>query len=71
MTHMCVDSTARAAKDYGFECTVIGNACATKDLEINGYKISARDVQASILAALNYYYSSVVSTEDFINKKKK
>ena len=36
MTHMCVDATTRAAKDFGLECIVIGDACATKDLEING-----------------------------------
>ncbi len=66
MTHMCVDSTTRAAKDYGFECTVIGDACASKDLEINGYKVPARDVHSGFLAALNYYYSSVISTEVFV-----
>lgn len=66
MTHMCVDATTRAAKDYGFECIVIGDACATKDLEVNGETVSAKDVHTSFLAALNYYYSRVLSSDDFL-----
>lgn len=66
MTHMCVDATVRAAKDFGFECIVIGDACASKDLEINGKQVEAIDVQVSFLAALNYFYSKVVSTKDFL-----
>ena len=66
MTHMCVDATTRAAKDFGFDCTVVGDACATKDLEINGQQVKAADVQASFLAALNYFYSIVCTTKDFL-----
>lgn len=66
MTHMCVDATTRAAKDFGFDCTVIGDACATKDLEINGQLVNSADVQASFLAALNYFYSTVCTTKDFL-----
>ena len=32
MTHMCVDTTVRAARDYSLPVTVIGDACATKSL---------------------------------------
>ena len=32
MTHMCIDATTRAACDYGFECIVAADACATLDL---------------------------------------
>jgi nicotinamidase-related amidase len=62
MTQMCVDATTRAAKDYGFNCTLIGDACATKDLEINGRSVKAADVQTSFLAALNGFYSQVILT---------
>jgi len=34
MTHMCIDATTRAAKDFGFNCTLIRDACATKDLTV-------------------------------------
>ncbi len=35
MTHMCVDATVRASKDYGFKIELIGDACATKDKQLN------------------------------------
>jgi len=66
MTHMCVDATTRAAKDFGFECTIISDACATKDLEIDERHVKAADVQTSFLAALNYFYSTVKSTKQFL-----
>lgn len=67
-TQMCVDATTRAAKDFGFNCIVIGDACATKDLEINGFKVKAADVQTAFLSALNYFYSTVMTTEQYLNK---
>lgn len=69
MTHMCVDSTVRAAKDYGFNCTVIGDACATKDLRYNGHIVKADEVQNSFLSALSYFYSVVISASDYIDNK--
>lgn len=33
MTHMCIDTTVRAAKDFKYNITLISDACATKDLE--------------------------------------
>lgn len=67
MTHMCVDATVRAAKDFGFNCKLVADACATKDLEIFGMKIKAEQVQLSFLAALNYFYAEVVNTDSIIN----
>src|SRR5690606_17361271 len=32
MSHMCVDATTRAAFDAGYQCTVVEDACATRDL---------------------------------------
>jgi nicotinamidase-related amidase len=69
MTHMCVDATARAAKDYGFNILLIGDACATKDQEINGQIVKAEEVQKSFLAALNYYYTTVKTTSDYLSEK--
>lgn len=59
MTHMCVDATVRAAKDFGFECTVISDACATMDLEFEGRKVKAQDVHSSFLAALAFFYAKI------------
>jgi len=69
MTHMCVDATTRAAKDFGFTCVVIGDACATKDLEIQGKTIVASEVQKSFLAALNYFYSTVKNTQEYLDER--
>lgn len=71
MTHMCVDATTRAAKDMGYDIVLIGDACATKDLEINGQKVKAEEVQKSFLAALNYYYSIVLTTYQYFETKTK
>lgn len=69
MTHMCVDATTRAAKDFGFDCTVINDACATRDLNTQGKTVSAKDVQNAFLAALNYFYSSVLTTQEYLKGK--
>jgi len=66
MTHMCVEAAVRAAHDLGFEVTVIGDACATRDLEFGGTKVAAADVHASTLATLSRTYSKVVSTEEYL-----
>jgi len=66
MTHMCIDATTRAAKDYGFNCLLIGDACATRDLEINNETVNAKDVQNSFLAALNSFYATVVTTNSYL-----
>ncbi len=71
MTHMCVDATVRAAKDFGFSCMVVGDACATKDLEIGGRTVSAADVQTAFLAALNYFYATVSDTEEYLKRNSK
>lgn len=68
MTHMCVDATTRAAKDFGFECTLIHDACATKELTINGMIVRPTDVHNSFVAALSYYYATTISTQEWLQK---
>lgn len=67
MTHMCVDATVRAAKDYGFNCTLIGDACATRILTVNQQTVAARDVHNAFLAALAYFYSTVTTTKEYLS----
>lgn len=66
MTHMCVDATVRAAKDFGFECTVVGDACASRDLEINGKSVKAEDVHNAFISALSFFYADVKNTKALI-----
>ena len=63
MSHMCIDATARAAFDFGFNCTVIEDACATRDLIFRNEIIKSADVHASFMAALSSPYASVVRTK--------
>lgn len=67
MTHMCVDATVRAAKDLDFDCTVIGDACASRDLEINSKTVKAEDAHNAFLSALSFFYADIKNTSDFIN----
>ena len=66
MMHMCVDATVRAAKDFGFECTVVGDACASRDLEINEKSVKAEDVHNAFLSALSFFYADVKNTKALI-----
>ena len=69
MTHMCIDTTTRAAYDFGFKCIVIGDACATKDLELNGQIAKAKDVQIAFLSALNGTFADIKTTNEITNRK--
>lgn len=68
MSHMCIDATTRAAFDLGFDCVVIQDACATRDLEFDGRQISAEDVHGSFMAALGSAYSQVLNLAEFTQR---
>lgn len=70
MTHMCIDATVRAAFDFGFQCTVIHDACATKDLSFKNATIPAVYIHNTILASLNNIYAEILSTKEFVQRKK-
>lgn len=65
-THMCVEAATRAAHDYGFQCEVVSDACATRDLTWKDRTVSAADVQASTLASLDRIYATVTDTATFL-----
>lgn len=67
MTHMCVEAVTRAAKDYGFDCILIGDACTTRDLKYGNRVIRALDVHFSTLSTLNSYYAKVLNTEEYLD----
>lgn len=71
MTHMCVDTTVRAAFDLGYQCIVAGDCCATRSLMIADKKISAADVHNAFLASLNGTFSKVLDCNgvmEYLNK---
>ncbi len=68
-THMCLEAATRAGSDYGFKCTVIGNACATRDLKYGDKIVKAVDVHNSTLATLQTY-ATVRTAEEFLSDAK-
>ena len=66
MTHMCIDTTVRAAFDLGYQCRVIADACATRDLDYNGRPVAALDVQTAFMAALSMPFAQVLSCADYL-----
>ena len=53
MTHNCVSSTVRAARERGYACTVLAPATATRDLpDGHGGTLPAAVLQAACLAGL-------------------
>jgi nicotinamidase-related amidase len=66
MTHMCVDATARAAADLGFQVIIAQDACATRDLNFGDTTIPAELVHKAFLAALKSY-GRVLKSEEIIS----
>jgi nicotinamidase-related amidase len=64
MTHMCIDTTTRAAADLGFDCVLAHDACATRDLAFGGAKVAARDVHTSFIAALNGSFAKALTAKE-------
>lgn len=66
MTHMCIDTSTRAAADAGFQVTLLGDATATRSLSFGGQSVPAEQVQTAYLAALNGSFARVSSTRDWL-----
>jgi nicotinamidase-related amidase len=66
MSHMCIDASTRAAFDFGFACTVIHDACASRDLTFQGQTIPAAQVHGAFMAALGMRYARVLALKEFL-----
>lgn len=66
MTHMCVDTTVRAAFDLCYACSVISDACATRDLEFEGKIIEASAVQNAFMASFKIPFARVLTAKEFL-----
>lgn len=67
MSHMCVDAVVRAAVDMGYTTTVLHDACATLDLTFGDVTVPAAQVHAAMMAALEFGYATVQSTQDYLS----
>lgn len=66
MSHMCIDAVTRAANDFGYNCAIAHDACATLDLEFNSITVPASHVHAAFMAALSFAYANVASTDELL-----
>lgn len=68
MSHMCIDSVTRAANDFGYNCAIAHDACATLGLEFKGVTVPANHVHAAFMAALAFAYGNVASTDELLTE---
>lgn len=66
MSHMCIDTTVRACQDYGYEVTVIEDACTTMALKYGTIEIDAATVHAVYMASLGDEFADVMKLEDYL-----
>ena len=50
MSDVCIDATARAAADLGYDLTVVHDACATRDKAFGDSVVPAAQVHATIMS---------------------
>ncbi len=67
MTHVCVNSTARASFNLGYNTTVVADATATRSLpNPTGGVVPAKELHDASLAALHDFFAVVVPNLDRI-----
>jgi len=69
MSHMCVDSSVRAAIDHGFANIVCSDACATRDLSDDaGNIIPAEVVHKVTMASLRDRFATVCRSDILLSQ---
>ena len=66
MSHMCIDAGVRAASDFGYNCIVAQDACASRDLEFDTDIVPAEHVHKAYMSALSFAYARIVNTDEFL-----
>ncbi len=65
-TQLCLEGAVRAAHDFGYQCIVIQDACATRDVTFGDKTVKAEDVQTTVLATLtDGRYANVIDLKEF------
>ena len=67
MSQMCIDATTRAAADFGYNVTVVEDACGAKEAVFGGVEVPAEQVHAAFMAPLAMSYAKVVTTEEYLH----
>lgn len=68
MSHMCIDTTVRAAKELGFASILIADACATRNLKFGDQALPACNVHAVFMAALDGMFATVMTAEKYLSQ---
>lgn len=66
MSHMCIDTTVRAAQNYGYDVTVLEDACTTKHLNTKDGDIHAEVVHNVFMASLKGSFAHVMTVDDYM-----
>lgn len=68
MTHICVDTTVKSAKDFGYNVTLVSDACTTRDIEWNGERIPANVVQNVYMSSLDGTFANVLTSKEYFKE---
>lgn len=66
MSQMCIDATTRAAKDLGYDVTVVHDACAARDIRFGDQTVPAAQVHAAFMGGLSGTYATLVDCDTHI-----
>ncbi|WP_257112172.1 cysteine hydrolase family protein [Pseudomonas ficuserectae] len=66
MSHSSISTTVRATKDYGYRCTLVDDACATRDLPSPHGVVSAQVVHRTEMAIMADNFATLALTKDLI-----
>jgi len=68
MSHMCIDTSVRAAKRLHFDVLLAEDACTTKDLNWRNMQIPSTTVHQTMMAALDGTFAKVETTEAILQQ---
>ena len=71
MSQNCIDAITRASNDFGYDCVVIHDACAARELTFNGTHVPAEYVHAAFMAALQFAYAKTITTDEYLTPTSK
>lgn len=67
MSHMCVDTTVRAASNLGYKITVLHDCCTTKSLTFQDTTIDAVTVHKAFMASFEGFFAQVLETQEYLD----
>lgn len=68
MSHMCVDTTVRAASNLGYnKITVLHDCCTTKALTFEDTTIDASTVHKAFMASFEGFFAEVKSVQEYLD----